>query len=255
MTVSGIFLGFVIAISGLFLLQNMIQTKGNFLLSQTGSVIAIPLKDEDGETDVVAQKTLSETELLQVLQSMESNQEEQPHEPMQGQITMEEAIEDAKIWLDNFCTQYLGEESPVFIKVSPKLCIRQKEKIIDSSSTMINSYWTVALETDEINAEIVINAVTTQVLSVSLSSSNATKDFSKLNVEQLLNDYISFSHLNKIGAIKMTGGYMYKKVTDGGIYAVIKTGSIIAMNKEGSQNGYEYENDLVLYLSTELPGK
>ena len=53
----------------------------------------------------------------------------------------------------------------------------------------------------------------------------------------------------------MTGGYMYKKVTDGGIYAVIKTGSIIAMNKEGSQNGYEYENDLVLYLSTELPGK
>lgn len=258
-TLGGIFLAFVIAIGGLFIMQGMIHERGDALLSESGSVKAAPIVDDaDRNTDDAEPTTLSQMEIIQILHSLESKETEQPHEPMQGQISMENAIEQAKEWTNHFYTQYLDEETTDtlnYIKINSKLCIKQNSEIVGNSSEVLNSYWTVILETDEIRTEIVMNAVTAQVFRATVTSSSAAYDFSKIDLERLLEDYISSFHINQSKIGNEIGGYVYREIEEKELYAITKTGSIIAANKDGNKNGYEFKNDLTLYLSTELPQK
>lgn len=258
-TLGGIFLAFVIAIGGLFVMRGMIYKRGDILLSENGSVKAAPsVDDAKGNTGDVEQTTLSQVEIIQVLHSLESNETEQPHGIMQGQISMENAINQAKEWTNNFFAVHLAEkptDTLNYIKINSKLCIKQNSKIVGNSSEVRNSYWTVILETDKIRTEIVMNALTAQVFRATASSSSAAYDFSKIDVDRLLEDYISSFHINQSEISYEIGGYVYREIEENELYSVTKTGSIIVANKDGNKNGYEFENDLTLYLTTELPSK
>lgn len=256
-TIGGIFLAFVIAVGGLFVMQGMIQKKSDVLLSETGSIKATLPAEETGEnTDNLEKAALSESELIQVLKSMENGTEEQPHEPTQGQISMEQAIKQSKEWADDFYLKYLTEDDSGtldYIKVSPKLCMKQDDEITVNGSEVLYSYWTVALETDKFEMKIVMNAVTSQVLRATVSSPFETKDFSEIDVSQLLDDYISYFGLKKDELEGEIRGYVYREIEGQELYAITKTESILVANKGGSNSGYEYKNDLTLYLSTRLP--
>ena len=258
-TLGGIFFAFVIAIGGLFIMQGMIHKRGDVLLSESGNIKAAPIVDDaEGNADDLELTPLSQMEIIQILHSLESNETEQPHEPMQGQISMENAIEQAKEWTNHFYTQYLDEETTDtlnYIKINSKLCIKQNSEIVGNSSEVINSYWTVILETDEIRTEIVMNAVTAQIFCATVTSSSVEYDFSKIDLELLLEDYISSFNINQSKTCHEMGGYVYREIEEKELYAIAKTGSIIVANKNGNQNGYELKNDLTLYLSTELPKK
>lgn len=258
-TLGAIILAFVIAIGGLFIMREMVLKNGDILLSEAGSVKAAPMAGDVNENvDAMEHPPLSKMEIIQILHSMESNEAEQPHEPMQGQISMEDAIEQAKEWTNNFYGQYLAEETADtlnYIKINPKLCIKQNSEITGNGSEVLNSYWTVLLETDKIRTEIVMNAVTAQVFRAKATATSAAYDFSGIDVDRLLDDYIASFHINSNNTDIELEGYVYREIEEKELYAITKTESIMVANKDGHNNGYVFENDLTLYLSTDLPKK
>lgn len=256
-TVGGVFLAFMIAVVGFFVMQSMIQIKSKNLLSESGNVKLTPYEMEsiEGE-DSVKRSALTEQEILEVLQSIESNEKVQPHEPMKGQISMEIAIDKAREWTDDFYTQYLTEDNSdllEYTQISPKLCVKQNSNSASNGSEVLNSFWTVIIETDKIRVELIMNAVTAQVLQATVTSFRSSSDLSQFNVEQLLDNYIASFGLQKSVSSGIVNGYVYKEIEGKQLFAIAKMASIVVSN--GGTDNTEFKFDLSMYLSTELPSE
>jgi hypothetical protein len=187
-TVMGIALSFAIAAGSWALTSTLIDWKSNTLLSMTGFE-QVPFAEpiDTGQ----AQVRLSVSKMTEVLRSWEEPGEEIMHEPVTGQLTIEQAIHEAKAGLSYFegfpLIALLDDAYQTSAYLSYKASRRSTE-IPDPAY----SCWTVTFSGRDTSATMVLNAVTGQIWSFSIQPLSYEVDWTAEMVENALAMYLSY---------------------------------------------------------------
>ena len=240
----GILSAFGIAFGGLFLVQSRLSLEQEKLL-QGGGMAELPqtVTTEVSESIAVSlQDSLTEEELLQLVHNLEQKEEIQPHEPLEGQLTMVQAINCSEAWLKEFLLSgFAVSDFPA------------REYRV--------SCWTVSLSDQNIDASLTLNAVSGQVLDASVSCSASVFSPDSEDLLTLLEKYaasfglegddilISIEDKDTIAKELLC----YQSIGTRGIYAAIQTGNIIfaSTGSDTKTPIYMERFNVHLYLSSE----
>lgn len=234
----GIMCAFAAALGGLFLVQGRLGMEQEQLLSG-GGLVDLPQADsvETAEMEsAFISSLLTEEELLELAGNLEGQEEAMPHEPLPGQLTMTQAIDHGKIWLEEFFLPYFGAETSPAGEYRTSCYLWAPEsagqKLEDSPWL---SCWTISLSSQEINASLTINAKSAQVLEASVSFAAPAPQQSEETLLAMLGayadsfgaeeDYCLMIHKEKEPGAK--GFPYYQSIGTRGLYAAIQADSIL----------------------------
>ena len=195
----GIVLSFSIAIGGWALTSMLIDNKSDALMSMTGYVtvnpppITTPSQTDDDPADGLPAEwpRLTEVEMARILINWESTGHERPHEPMEGQLNMEQAIDAADACLAEWGkTGLLPVEWETYESVRASLCQNLPEGRRDMLDP-VYSYWIISLANQDTRTVLTINAVTGQIWKASLSFAQMRVPLKEVDIEHALNTFMS----------------------------------------------------------------
>lgn len=233
----GILSAFAIAFGGLYLVQSSLTREKERLLAG-GGIAALP-QTEVVETvevkDLADLRQLTEDELLQLIQIMEQNGETRPHEPVQGQLTMAEAVECGRAWMEEFFLPRF-DVSRLFAEECRISCYLWAPETAGAGTEEYSwlSCWTVSFVNQELEAKLLLSAVSGQVLDAEVSYSAPVPWQDGEELTEILGEYASsfdlagdyimvYSAETDSGAKKLP---WYCSVGDRGIYAALDAGSV-----------------------------
>ncbi len=192
---SGILLAFAIAFGGIFAVWSRLDAERDSLLSGGGDV-EIPVRIESMETlDMTAvevkTENLTQAQLRQALLCLESASEKYTHEPTAGQLSMTEAAQRGMVWIKDFFLPRLNQETiPKEYRMSCYLWAGEAGAAGEAGDDLLG-YWEVSVTAEEMEAVLVLNAVTGQVLrawvALPFSAGEHPGDDS---LSELLEDYV-----------------------------------------------------------------
>lgn len=171
-------LSFSVVFGGWFLTKQLLNQKKTEMLKSSGQVALQSsettwfgetwLDHTQSKSDFVGVE-LSENEIKKILEVWESGADEVPHEPLEGQMDMEQAIMEGRNWISNLSEQgilpaYLAECS--FDKTSAKLCKPDAEVTFDE---YLLSYWQNIYVEGDVKIILTINAATGQIWKADIS--------------------------------------------------------------------------------------
>lgn len=256
----GIVLALGLALGGLGLMEYLLEEKRTRALSASGGL------DETGLSLEMAKlsrerRILTKEELRQVLLAMQGR--EVPHEPLEGQLSMEQAMELGKSWVEEICLaelEWSGEQK--YHKMDAHLCRKQQEGSLENAD-ILYSYWTVSLESQEIGAELTLHAVTGQVLEAKLSFNKVRWEqedseylceqvFSNEAVWKLLDHYADSFGLDMDQILLLDDDRACKKLNQGEFFVVAKTGRSAFSIWTDELTVTEAGKENLLYLSITL---
>lgn len=246
-TVLGIALSFIIAVGGWTLTSALIDRKSDALLSATESVkfnMQATIEQGDEETHHNF-PTLSEGEIAKIILSWESIIEERPHEPVEGQLNMEQAIEAGKAGLSYFYEQdIISGELLEYAKTSAYLCEKQPSGQENHTLNPYYSYWTVTFSSENKRATLVIHAMTGQIWQAVVSGDIE----SSLETAKLLDVFIAYLNLDANGSFVSDGHITSKSFAGGSLHAIARRGTATTSLSESGSSGF-----FRLYLSAQSP--
>ena len=199
-TIMGVALSVAIALGGWTLTGALIERKSNALLSETG-ITQIYLPPE-GADEPDGRPRLDEAEIVAVLRSWETPGPPIVHEPIAGQVTMEQAIAEARAGLALLAGQglnigaLLDDSARVVAYLSHNVQEGQRGQPIDPNY----SYWTVTFAEGELRATAIINAATGQAWNLLVASPLLAMELDVGRVDGILSAYMS--HLELTGGEK-----------------------------------------------------
>lgn len=255
----GILSAFGIAFGGLFLVQSRLAREEAELLQGSGVVEIIgeseamdAFEADISDTVIVEKARLTEEELASAVGNLVRGREEFPHEPRQGQLTMAQAIESGKDWLEDFLMPHLGVEDAGLgeYKANCYLWTTQEEKAgEEKEQNKIFSYWTVMLASQGMEAELILSAASGQVLEASVASSYAIECQDEEGRKALLKDYGDSFGLGGSSLFLDGGnGMIYRRIGNMGLYTAVGSGSVIISRAEedGAKSGEIFSVQLYL---------
>ncbi len=195
---SGVLLAFAIAFGGILAVWGRLDRERAELLSGGGEV-EMPARADGvasqsiGVVDVEIKVTdLSQEELRQAVLCLEETSEKYPHEPMPGQLSMTEATRSGMGWLGGFFLPRLdGEvEIPKEYGLSCYLWAEGQAVAGEGEADLLSGYWEVSLSAKELDAVLLLNAVTGQVLRAEIGLPYPAEEHpAEDSLEGLLADY------------------------------------------------------------------
>jgi len=231
-TAAGIALSLIIAVGGWILTSMLIDMRSDALFSAT-EIMWINVHEErispfsdvyggDASNDRIV---LSESEIASVLNNWSSRGRERPHEPMAGQINMEQAITLGLAELSSYAEQgILPAELFTFNTINANL----RQNLPDGNQFLepVYSYWTVIFTGEYTSVTLIMNAVTGQIWNIDIILRSF---FYELNTDSLYNaldtfvsnigltgdepSFVSFSYRGEVTAIK--------SFADGEVFAAV----------------------------------
>jgi hypothetical protein len=254
LTILGIALSFIIAIGGWGLTSMLIDIKSDTLLSENGltpvhapAALSPTPPDPDDVRDVTGGDTLgerplfSEVEIARILLNWETDGEEQLHEPIKGQLDMEQAIARGEDGLAYFYDQgVIPEELLAYEKTSAYLCQKRPGDGKSQALSPDYSYWVLSFTGKNGYLMLTLNAVTGQIWRLELKSNlTATVVKEIKTVEQILDVFIGYVGLTGSGKYMVDGEAAFKSFADGRLYAIAQSNLILDSNRYG----------MIMYLS------
>lgn len=233
----GILSAFVIAVGGLFLVQGSLTMEEKRFLSGGGLVElyrAGTVETAEGK-DISVPRPLTEEELVQIIRALEKGGEIRPHEPGQEQLSMIEAMECSRAWMEDFLMPHLGVSDLNLqeYKVSCYLWMPETEGA-DAEESPWLSCWTISFSNQSMETRLILNAVSGQVLDASVSCALPVEYQDREHLMTFLGDYafsfgltedytLVYSGETESGAKKLP---WYQSIGTQGIFAVIDADSI-----------------------------
>lgn len=160
-----------VIVGGWFVTNKMVEKKENRILGQKGQItVQSDHKGKDADLSGTAEKNesftgrkLSESEIAQVLTVWEAGGKKTPHEPMEGQMDMEQAVEKGAEWIDSIAEKeilFSSETVKDFDKTTAKLCTFDDET--ETPKEMI-SFWEVNFQKPDVQIVLKIHALSGEV--------------------------------------------------------------------------------------------
>ncbi|MDR1130907.1 MAG: hypothetical protein LBL15_00620 [Oscillospiraceae bacterium] len=268
LTILGIALSFVIAIGGWAVTSMLIDLKSDALLSAGGlTPVYAPAATSSGHTklddnpnimgeDISGERSIfSAIEISRILSNWESRANEQPHEPMEGQITMEQAIAIGQKGLSYFYDQgIIPAQLLEYSKTDAYLCQRQPSGGAGKMLSPDYSYWGLSFSGENGSVRFSINAMTGQIwkadLGINSSETVLTEAVKKIKAEQMLDVFTAYLGLTGSGSYSTDGLTASESFADGMLYAVARSISLNSIS-EGEINTNRYS--MAVYLSAHSP--
>lgn len=173
------FLSFAVIVGGWFLMNQMLARKEGHILGQSGKIITQSAETEKNNknTDSGVENVgrsfqgckLSEQERIQILKIWETGKKEVPHEPLVGQMNMEQAVAEGRKWIESLAQKELLFSSALiqnFDKTSAKLCSFADETEIEQEKI---SFWEICYQNTEMQIILKIHALSGEVWSAEIS--------------------------------------------------------------------------------------
>ena len=258
----GILSAFAIAFGGLFLVQGRLSLEQEKLL-ESGGVMELPqtITTETAESVVVSLwDSLAEEELLQLVHNLEQKEEIKPHEPLEGQLTMIQAINCGEAWLEEFLMSDMASNGLTAKDYRVNCYLWTPEATgADAEASPWLGCWTVSLSNPNIDASLTLSAVSGQVLDASVNLSpvlyQGREDLLTLLEKYassfgLEGDDILISFENKDANEK--GLLCYQSIGTRGLYAAIQANNtIFAITDTDTETPLYMERfNVHLYLSS-----
>lgn len=254
-TVMGVVLSFIIAISGWLLTSMLIDKKSDALLSTTGVVQvnapSIP-KDADNMPDTseetVELPKLTDKEILSVLQNWDTPGHEQLHEPVDGQIDIEQSIDAGKAGLSYFYEQGIIHE-PLHenAKINAYLFKNHPNGAGTQTLKPYYSYWIISFTGENINAILTINAVTGQIWKADITLSNSDILFNAVYANNTLKSFVSYLDLSGDEKINLLSEaeeiLVFQDFSDNTFRAAVRM-------KAGTLDNISSNTEIKMYLTT-----
>lgn len=266
LNLSGLLLSFGAALGGLLLVQNRLAREEADLL-RSGGVIRTAARSEDaeaespGETEI-ARTRLTEAQLIEVVELLEHSSEIYPHEPKQGQLSMAEAIECGKNWLEDFCIPHFENSASSSREYRANCYLWSPLEEEGDGNDILSSFWSMHLSSQGIDAVLILNAVSGQVLNASVSCSSPLECQNDGEPLTFLQDYADSFGLEaselilsqKEGPLTENGMTLYQNIGKEGTFAAIRTESFVIGSVDPLSDLAEYTEifNLHLYL-TNMP--
>ncbi len=231
-------LSLTVVFCGWFLTKELLRLQEIEYLSVKGQVSLETSKEDKEENNPVVQEefvgeTLSEEMIAEVLKVWEAGGREILHEPMAGQMNMEQAIKAGREWIDmlsknNILPVYLTEHQ--FSDTSAVL------STLDSQGTLkesLISYWKITYAESDVKIILTIHASSGQVWKADISMSEEKMLFGTCTDEELL--AIAFPFMTEENAemiVEADAVYKIKINENGKVHATLKRESIVVDKQE-----------------------
>lgn len=245
----GILLALVIALGGALSVRiRLEQEQSRLLLS--GGTVPVPVKTESPEGIFVDSEAipanLTENELLTAVRDRERGKDTWLHEPEPGQLSMVQALEHGRAWIEDFLLPRLGTDDFRLqeYKANCHLWSLQEEETDKPSGGSVSDYWTVEIISSELEARLIVNASGGQILDASVSCSIPAEYQNQDNLVSLLTDYSASFNLegnyfmisDGENSPEDQGQILYHSIGSLGLFAVLDTGSIVFTRTESLNN-------------------
>lgn len=223
----GILLALGIGLGGLWAVRQKLREEQSEILRSGGMIRVLTAAEcTAGVSGVTMPANLTEEELLRAVRAGESDRDPFLHEPAPGQLTMAQALEYGKTWMEDFLLPSLG--LPSFLLEEYKAGCYLWSGYSDAP---VSDYWTVEITALEIEASLIINAVSGQVLDASVTCSFPVKDQNRDNLYSLLWNYgdsfgLPGDYSLVIGdgdSAEDDGRILYCSIGTRGLYAALET--------------------------------
>ena len=188
-TILIVLLSFTVVSGGWFLMNKMLDRKEEKILGQTGQItVGMAAKDnqdaEDKEESFSGQK-LSEKERIKVLKIWETGKKLIPHEPLEGQMNMEQAIAKGEEWIDTVGKSenlIFADAVSEFENTSAKLCSFEDKTEVEKAKI---SFWEIQYENAGMHILLKIHALSGEVWSAEITTEESERESSGLDGELL----------------------------------------------------------------------
>lgn len=247
----GILFSVGIALGGLFLVWNMLKESKEAMLSQSGEAEVANLFPQVSVSRQ-EKKVLTKSELFHAVKSMESDKEEYPHEPVEGQLSMEQAIERGKEWVEELCSRYLGAEVLIpekYNKITASLCIKEEEGGMGEDSYLY-SYWRITLTGEYMEAKLLLNAVTGLAFDTAISSKLPEISFEQAKAEEFLAAYVEDFGFEGEEVTDRKDSVVSMRLGQENLYAAAQIAGIMVGRTDMDENEYDSTTIFHLYLTT-----
>lgn len=263
----GILAALAIAFGGLFLVQGGLAREEEKLMA-AGGMLELPPPITEMEVtdtgDTIINTLLTEEELLRVAASLTEPVDVRLHEPLQGQLSMSQAVECAQTWLEDFMMPLLGISGPSIAQYRTNCYLWTPETgKSDQEAQPWLSYWSVSLSNQEIEASFLLNAVSGQVLDVLVGCTAPVEHQDQEDLIALFDAYTSsfgeygnhtiiFNGESDFGAKKLP---WYQPIGDNGLYTVMMASSTISMSRGADSNTLVSQELFSIHLYLSLDSK
>lgn len=234
----GILAALAVAFGGLFLVQSGLAREQERLL-EAGGIVELPpptaeIEIADAE-EIMVGRLLTEEELIQITTALSEPVDIRLHEPLQGQLTMVQAVEYAQNWLEDFLIINLGITGLSSGEYRTTCYLWTPEAGQEEQETRPwLSCWSVSLINQEIEAFFLLNAVSGQILDASVGCTAPVEHQSFQDLLALFNAYTSSFGLESANGISGSqvidnGGIKlpwFQNIGDKGLYTMIQASSV-----------------------------
>lgn len=225
---------FAVVFGGWFFTREMLDRKEAVILANKGEisveVVDVDVNENNPEAGKFEGVVLTENEIAEVLTVWNAGGREVFHEPMAGQMNMEQAINTGREWIDrlaesNILPGYLSECS--FDDTSAVLCSLDRSVSLQENYI---SYWKVTYVEGDVEIILTIHALSGQVWDADITMDEDKMLYGTCSDEEIL--AITFPFLeNGNTEIVVENSTIYRISEEGTIYATLKRDSIL-VNKE-----------------------
>ena len=242
-------LSFTVVFGGWILTKKMLGSQKNKILSAKGQIVLenTEASGEGGGMTVSREfipQVLSEDQMAEVLAVWETGGREVLHEPMAGQMNMEQAIEAGGEWIKLLTeNQILSEELAEYQFQDTSAVLCTLESLASLEETLI-SYWKINYSEDDVSIVLKIHAATGQVWKADISIHEDKNLFGTCNDKEAFAIMFQFLAGGTTG-ITVEGNKAYKISENGKIYAALIRDSIVV-------NAQEPVERLLLNLGTHV---
>lgn len=209
----------LLIVYGGWFLSNQLMDRQQYSLMNT--VNSIPVKDTtttDQDMENEPERLLSSNEIVDILKVWNFDMTGYYHDPIDGQLTMEEAIKAAKSGLSYFCNKGVLPEEIInneYAQTNAFLYdIQGKTKTTNpgvlSSMRPSYSFWSVSLANQKVLIQLTLNAQTGQIWMADISSSYYGKMIADINVLDLLLKYETYLGLTGGDSLRRNDYYATK---------------------------------------------
>lgn len=257
--ICGLSLAFVLAAVGLLSVQWLMEEKKEMLLAGSGEKILAESEKQE-QTDGLNQSKLTEDALVRAVLCLKSEGDLFPHEPFAGQLSMEEAAERGRMWLEDFeKTALCRVESEInYVKINARLC--RKEVILtgdeEAERQIKYSYWIIEIKGAGRKANLVLDAGTGQVLDADMMFIYPETAERIMDAEQILTAYGAEFGFYEETAEAFSKG-IYQELREEMLYSVLETAALTVEQEESGAVGYGnetvgYENEIAGYGNEDI---
>lgn len=219
-------LSFAVVFGGWFLTKEMLNRKETMLLARKGQVSMEVLETDFTVQEDFQGEILTEDMMAEILTVWEAGGRERIHEPMAGQMNMEQAIKAGREWIatlaeNNILPAYLQESG--FDNTNAALYTLKSEVSLKEN---LISYWKVTYVEDDVKIILMLHAVSGQVWKADISMSEEKMLLGTGIEEEAL--AIAFPFVTGEDTRMTTeNDVLYKLSEKGKVYAALKRDSVL----------------------------